>query len=147
MIRRGASLLTLLVALLIVSPGHADHALVLVTHVDSPIENLSNLELRKIYLGIAIRVDGEAIRAIRNLSDEQLDRIFLQNIVAMSERSYERRLLSFTMKYGRPRPDEIHDTNTLVERLSANPYAISYMWSTDADAEKELKILGTIWRH
>jgi hypothetical protein len=144
--RRGVAICLVLVGLTIASSGHAADDLVIVARADSPIESLSNLDLKKIYLGIAVRIDGETIRGVRNVSDELLDRIFLQNIVAMSERTYQRRLLSFTLRYGRPRPPEISSLEELLERLSANPYAVSYMWKADAEARKEIRILRTIWR-
>ena len=146
MIHRGAAIWIAVIGLLVAAPGQAADSLVIVVRADSPIENLSNLELRKIYLGIALRLDDEVIRGLRNVSDEMLDRIFLQNIVAMSERTYQRRLLTFTLRYGRPRPPEVSDSEELLARLSADPYAISYMWKADAEDRKEIKILRAIWR-
>jgi len=145
-IRRGAAIWIAVIVLLMAPPGQAADSLVIVVRADSPIESLSNLDLKKIYLGIAVRIDDETIRGVRNVSDDLLDRIFLQNIVAMSERAYERRLLSFTLRYGRPRPAVISDPEEILERLSADPYAVSYMWKADADARKEIRILRTIWR-
>jgi len=119
---------------------------VLVAGENSPIENLSPLELRKAYFGIVIRHDNQIIRPLRNSSDARLSQIFLQSVVAMSERSYERRLFSLTLKSGRPRPEEFTDQNNLVSALREYPYSISYMWRSDAEQSPGIKIIDRIWQ-
>lgn len=130
---RRLDLRTLIVAGLFLVAGEAvaGHVVVLVAHIDSPILDVSSLELRKIYLGITVRHNNRVIRGLRNKTDSQLNRIFLQDVVAMSERSYERRLLSFTLKYGRPRPAEVGDHKALVDALSHDLYAVTYMWQEE----------------
>jgi hypothetical protein len=143
--RARAKLLAVCAYLLFASTGWAEPVLVLVTHADSPITEVSNLDVRKVFLGIEIRQDGNAIRGVRNKSDEKINAIFMQYIVAMSERSYQRRLLSFTLRYGRPRPPEVSNTGQLTDQLTEDPYAISYMWLEEAEALDNIKILRVIW--
>ncbi len=119
---------------------------VLVAGEKSPIENLSPLELRKAYFGIVVRYDNQIIRPFRNSSDSQLNRIFLQSVVAMSERSYERRLFSLTLKSGRPRPKEFTDQDDLVRALRDYPYCISYMWRSDAERLIGIKVIKLLWQ-
>jgi len=119
---------------------------VLVAGEKSPIENLSPLELRKAYFGIVVRDNNQIIRPFRNSSDSQLNRIFLQSVVAMSERSYERRLFSLTLKSGRPRPEEFTDQDDLVRALRDNPYCISYMWRSDAERSIGIKVIKLLWQ-
>ena len=124
----------------------AAQQVVLVAGEDSPIENLSLLELRKAYFGIVVRHDNQIIRPFRNSSDPQLRQIFLQSVVAMSERSYERRLFSLTLKSGRPRPEVFTDQDVLVRALRKNPYSISYMWRSDAEQSAGIKVIKLLWR-
>ncbi len=119
---------------------------VLVAGENSPIENLSPLELRKAYFGIVIRYDNQIIRPFRNLSDSQLNRIFLQSVVAMSERSYKRRLFSLTLKSGRPRPEDFTDQDDLVRALREYPHRISYMWISDPERSIGIKVIKLIWQ-
>jgi len=119
---------------------------VLVAGENSPIENLSPLELRKAYFGIVVRYDNQIIRPFRNLSDSQLNRIFLQSVVAMSERSYERRLISLTLKSGRPRPEDFTDQDVLVRALRDHPHSISYMWRRDAERSIGIKVIKLLWQ-
>lgn len=138
-------LLAVCAYLMFASTGWAEPVLVLVTQADSPISDVSNLDVRKVFLGIEVRQEASAIRGIRNISDEQMNAIFMQYIVAMSERSYQRRLLSFTLRYGRPRPLEVDSTEQLADRLNRDPHAISYMWLDEAAANDKIKVLRVIW--
>ena len=119
---------------------------VLVVGENSPIENLSSLECRKAYFGIVVRYDNQIIRPFRNSSDSQLSQIFLQSVVAMSERSYERRLFSLTLKSGRPRPKEFTDQDDLVRALREYPHSISYMWRSDAERSIGIKVIKLLWQ-
>ena len=129
------------------APGvRAEQEVVLVAAADSPLETLDSLELRKVYLGVPVTRNGKAVVGLRNTSDEQLDQIFLQTIVAMSEKSYARRMLSLTLRFGIPRAPAYDDVQKLREALLANPYSISYMWRDAAAPPSGLKILKVLWR-
>ena len=82
----------------------ADREVVLVAASTSPLHNLDSLELRKIYLGFIVKRDDKIVRALRNTGDKTLNSIFLQTVVAMSEKSYMRRLLFLPLRQGTPRP-------------------------------------------
>jgi hypothetical protein len=124
----------------------ADVAVVLVTDKDSPIQRISSLDIRKAYLGIPVSVDGNTVRALRRRDDERLNQIFLQSVVAMSERSYERRLLSLMLKFGTPRPDVVGDSDELLELLARFPSSIAYMWKSDAEKDPRVRIIGVLWQ-
>jgi len=122
-----------------------EEQVVLVAGENSSIENLSPLELRKAYFGIVVRHGNQIIKPFRNSSDPQLNEIFLQSVVAMSERSYERRLLSLTLKSGRPRPEEFTDQEDLARALREYPHSISYMWRSDAEQSMGIKVIKLLW--
>jgi len=137
----------ILIALTFVAQSSwADAAVVLVTYKDSPIREISSLDIRKVYLGIAVTVDGNTIRALRRRDDERLNQIFLQSVVAMSKRSYERRLLSLALKFGTPRPEEVDDSDELLDSLVRIPSSIAYMWKSDAEADSRIRIIGVLWQ-
>jgi hypothetical protein len=124
----------------------AERAVVLVVDRDSPIEQLSTLDIRKAYLGIIIDVDGRNIRPLRSRDDEELNQIFLQAVIAMTSRTYERRLLSSALKYGRPRPREARNRNELIELIANSPISIAYMWKSDAESDSRVKIVRVLWQ-
>lgn len=121
-------------------------AVVLVTGKDSPIESISSLDIRKAYLGFSVTIGDNTIRALRRRDDEHLNQIFLQSVVAMSHRSYERRLLSLTLKFGTPRPVEVKNRGELLKLLAENPSTIAYMWKSNAESDSSVKIIGALWQ-
>jgi len=134
------------VLILIAQLSLADEAVVLVTSENSSFEDISSLDIRKAYLGISVTIDGEIIRPIRRGDDERLDRVFLQSVMAMSHRSYERRLLSLVLKFGTPRPVEVDEREDLMKLLFDRPNSISYMWKSDAESEPRVKTIKVLWQ-
>jgi hypothetical protein len=124
----------------------AGRQVVLVAAATSPLHDLDSLELRKIYLGFPVTRDEKIVRGLRNTEDEDLNRIFLQTIVAMSEKSYRRRLLSLPLRQGIPRPDKYNNAEHLLEALSRNPYSVTYMWKDAAVRSADIKILKVLWQ-
>ena len=143
---RISQLLILTALTFVVQTSLADVAVVLVTYKDGPIQSISSLDIRKAYLGISVTVDGNTIRALRRRDDERLNQIFLQSVIAMSERSYERRLVSLMLKFGTPRPAELDDSDELLESLVTNPSSIAYMWKSDAEVDSRVRIIGVLWQ-
>ena len=123
----------------------AEHQVVLVAAATSPLHDIDSLELRKIFLGFTVKRDGQAITGLRNISDEDLNDIFLQTVVAMSEKAYKRRQLSLTLRKGLPRIAEYDEVEDLIKALSSNPYSISYTHEDVAEREPGIKILRVLW--
>ena len=143
---RISQLLILITLTFVAQKSLADVAVVLVTYKDSPIQSISSLDIRKVYLGISVTIDCSTIRALRRRDDERLNQIFLQTVLAMSERSYERRLVSLMLKFGTPRPAEVDGSDELLEALVTIPSSITYMWKSDAEADSRARIIGVLWQ-
>jgi hypothetical protein len=124
----------------------AERQVVLVAAATSPLHDLDSLELRKLYLGYSVRRDGRIVKGLRNTGDEELNRIFLQAVVAMSEKSYRRRLLSLPLRQGIPRPSGYAKSEHLLNALSRNPYSVTYMWKEAADRSTDVKTLKVLWQ-
>jgi len=123
----------------------AERQVVLVAATTSPLHNLDSLELRKVYLGFTVKRDGNVIKGLRNTEDQDLNSIFLQTVVAMSEKSYNNRLLSLTIRQGTPRPAIYNKLDGLLAALLTKPYSVSYMWKDDAVESSKIKILRVLW--
>ena len=123
-----------------------NHQVVLVTNKSCPVNFISSLELRKIYFGIRVRHDNYQIRGLRNLSDKNLDNIFLQTVVAMSSKSYHRRLLIESLNSGRPRIAEFSNPELLQKELRKHFCQVTYMWSGDVSQFDNLKIIILLWQ-
>ena len=110
------------------------------------METISSMELRKVFLSVPVTKADQSIEGLRNLSDDRLNEIFLQTLVSMTDRVYERRLLTLTIQTGRPRPRTLDDIDAIVSLLKENSNLITYMWSEDFHAAQGLKILKVLWQ-
>jgi hypothetical protein len=128
-------------------PLHAaDGAVVLVTSSDCEMETMTALDIRMVYLGLGVSYEGHNVRAFRLNNDEQLNQIFFQTIVAMSEKTYERRLLQLLLKYGRPRPRAVESPAELATAIMEVPCNIAYMWQADAEEYAGIKAIRVLWQ-
>lgn len=149
MIRRRICLIGLLL-LLVVAPLPADKlrevALVLVSGTDLGGGQLTPNQLRRVFLGIPLSVNGQDIRALRNTSDPLLNEVFLQKVVYMSARRYERQLVSQTFRTGQIRPPRFDARSDLVQGLKSIPGSVSVMWERGARKDTDLHIIQVLWK-
>lgn len=124
----------------------AERTVVLITTAQCPVAELSNLEIRKAYLGVTVRAEDAAIRPLRLVADAALNRVFFQNIVAMSEKSYARRALSLALKFGTPRPEEFQDVGEALRALRRTHCGILFMWAEDARSADAARTIKVLWR-
>lgn len=135
-----------LLAFGVFGPVHsASESVVLVVRTDSPVANLSSVEVRKLFLGVPVLVDGKLLHAVRNRSDGRLDDIFLQQIVAMSQEAYDRQILVGLNRQGWLRPAEAGSVVRVIDALYTDPQAVSYMWLRDVEHNPRLKVLRILW--
>ena len=120
--------------------------LVLVSGGNSDIPPLAPTQVRKLYLGAPLVVDGKHIEPLRNTSDPLLYEVFLQKIVFMSARSYERQLLSQVFREGGGQPKVFVNADELTNTLRKNPYTVSYMWSDMVASWPGLKEVQELWQ-
>ena len=120
--------------------------LVLVSGGNSDIPPLAPTQVRKLYLGAPLIVHGKRIEPLRNTSDLLLYEVFLQKIVFMSARNYERQLLSQVFREGGGQPKVFEDTDELTDILRKNPHTVSYMWSDTATGRPGLKVVQELWQ-
>jgi hypothetical protein len=139
--------LLLLGALAVPSAIRADHSLVLIVNAESSIERLNSIEIRKVYLGFSVsNGQGIPIRAIANKSSARLWEIFLQDVMGMSARSYDRRRLALTLQSGRLQPLVVEDLDQLLESVSNDRNTIAFAWEEDVKDNKGIRILRVLWR-
>ena len=142
---RGHWLVIFVACLLGVALASGD-TVVLVTSESCPLTSISTLELRKAYLGVAVAVEGQRLRPILMRGDDKLEQIFYQSVVAMSKKSYERRRLSLTLKYGTPRLAEVDAVADVPDALRGKGCAITYLWGRDAESMQGVKTIKLLWQ-
>jgi hypothetical protein len=135
----------LLVLLTAATPALAGEQLVLIVSAASKIEQLDSLEVRKLFLGLTVTHDGNRLRPVLNESDDRVKQIFLQNIVSMSDITYDRRLLRLSLIQGQTQPTAYKDIALLINSVAADPSAVSYAWAEDVAHESRIRILRVLW--
>lgn len=142
-------IITLILGLLAAPASlYADHSMVLIVNAESSIKKLKPVDLRKIYLGFTVtNGNGRAIHAVTNRSDARLWTIFLQDVMGMSERSYDRRLLSLTLQSGRVQPRVYYNVEQIIEIIKDDKDAIAFVWHEDSIGDENIKVLRVLWQH
>lgn len=130
--------------MLLVQPAFAADRLVLIASANGPVNALNSLEVQKLFLGLTVVAEGGDLHPLRNESDESMRELFYQDIISMSELTYERRLLSLTLQQGRTTPPIYRDSKALFNAVAADPHAISYAWSAEVRKDPRLRILKVL---
>ena len=125
-------------------PAIAADRLVLIASANGPVSMLNSLEIQKLFLGLTVVTNGGVLHPLRNESDEGMRELFYQDIISMSELTYERRLLALTLQQGRTNPPIFRDSRALLNAVAADPYAISYAWAADARRDGRVRILKVL---
>jgi hypothetical protein len=139
-----AKLLTLAL-LLAALPAFANERLVLIASVDSEVEQLDSLEIRKLFLGMTVTRGSGRLRPLLNDGDVQMRNVFLQNVVSMTDTVYDRRILRLAMAGEANLPARYTDKTALLNAVAGNKLAISYAWARDVEHDHRFKILRTLW--
>jgi len=137
-----AVLVTLLAAARSVS---AAEQLVLIVSADSKVEQLDSLEVRKLFLGLTVTQNGERLRPVLDEADARVKEIFLQNIVSMSDTTYDRSVLRLALIQGQIKPIAYKDIALLIKAVVADPTAVSYAWAKDVAHDPRIKVLRVLW--
>ncbi len=142
---RIAATAVLLALLMAGAPALADEQLVLIVSADSRIAQLDSVEVRKLFLGLTVTQNGTRLRPVLNEADARVKEIFLQNIVSMSDITYDRSLLRLTLIQGQRQPTAYQDVALLLQAVAADPSAVSYAWAKDAAHDPRIRILRVLW--
>jgi hypothetical protein len=123
----------------------AAEQLVLIVSADSKVEQLDSLEVRKLFLGLTVTQHGDRLRPVLNESDSRVKEIFLQNVVSMSDTTYDRSVLRLTLIQGQAKPTVYRNLELLLKAVIADPTAVSYAWAKDVAQNPRIKLLRVIW--
>lgn len=144
-VRKIAATAVLLACLAAPRPASAGEQLVLIVSADSKVEQLDSLEVRKLFLGLTVTQKGERLRPVLDEADARIKEIFLQNIVSMSDTTYDRSVLRLALIQGQVKPIAYKDIALLIEAVKDDPAAVSYAWAEDVVHDSRIKILRVLW--
>jgi hypothetical protein len=144
-VNKFAATAVLLIVLTAPNSVSAAEQLVLIVSADSKVEQLDSHEVRKLFLGLTVTHSGDRLRPVLNESDARVKEIFLQNIVSMSETTYDRSVLRLTLIQGQVKPVAYKEIALLIRAVIADPTAVSYAWAADVAHDSRIKILRVLW--
>ena len=140
------ALLTLLLLCSLLGPIRAgQQTVVLVVRADSSVTDLDSIAVRKLFLGLPVLINGKPLHPVRNRADQQLDEIFLQQIVAMSQSAYDRQVLIGLNRQGSIRPAEVTAQTRALEILYDDPSAVTFMWLRDVAHDPRVRVIRVLW--
>lgn len=120
--------------------------LVLIAAADAEISPLSVVELRRLFLGLPVKRAGRALVPIINRSSERSYQVFLQAVMAMSDRSYHRQLLRRFYRSGIQPPAEIRDFADLLAAVKRRPGVVTYVIGERLPNDLGISIVQELWR-
>lgn len=119
--------------------------LVLIASGNSKHNEFTLHELRKIFLGHAVKKNNVLVQGIRNISNDSVYQVFLQKLMHLSARNYEKRILLKTFRTGVRPVLTIKTLGELDVALNGNSNKISYIWSDEVLQLTDIKIIQSIW--
>jgi hypothetical protein len=118
---------------------------VLIVSVRSEVEQLDSPLVRKLFLGLTVAQHGIRLRPVLNEADAQIKELFLQNIVSMSDSTYDRYVLRLSLQQGRTQPMVYKSESELINAVAADPAAVGYAWGRDVAHDPRVRILRVVW--
>jgi hypothetical protein len=126
-------------------PAFAGEELVLIVSTRSDVDQLDSPLVRRLFLGLTVIQHGTRLRPVLNEADPKIKGLFLQNIVSMSDSTYDRYVLRLTLLQGRTQPDVYRSNAELVNAVAADSTAVGYVWAKDVAHDPRVKVLRVLW--
>jgi hypothetical protein len=124
----------------------AGEELVLIVSSHSTIDRLDSPLVRRLFLGLTVTQNGTRLRPVLNEADPQIKELFLQNIVSMSDRTYDRYVLRMTLLQGKTQPVAYDNSADLISAVAADPSIVGYVWVKDLAHDPRIRILRVLWQ-
>jgi hypothetical protein len=119
--------------------------LLLITRAEYKPLPLDRNELRRLFLGMPVYRNGEKLIPLINKSEELCYQVFLQSVVGLSQKRYERSLISGLYRQGVVAPVVYEDKKNLLKDLSKKDRTISVMFDQGEGKEKAFNVVQEIW--
>jgi hypothetical protein len=144
-VRNLAAAAFLLLLLSTATPALAGEELVLIVSTRSDVDQLDSLLVRKLFLGLTVTHHGNRLRPVLNEADPEIKELFLQNIVSMSDSTYDRYVLRLSLLQGRTQPTVYRSNADLINAVAADATVVGYVWARDVAHDARIKILRVLW--
>lgn len=126
-------------------PAVAGEELVLIVNARGDVDQLDSPLVRRLFLGLTVTQHGNRLRPVLNEADPQIKELFLQNIVSMSDSTYDRYVLRLSLLQGRTQPTVYRTSVQLINAVAADPTVVGYVWAREVAHDHRVKILRVLW--
>jgi hypothetical protein len=144
-VKRFAAMVFLVLLLSAAAPVFAAEELVLIVSTRSEVDQLDSPLVRRLFLGLTVTQHGNRLRPVLNEADPEIKELFLQNIVSMSDSTYDRYVLRLSLLQGRTHPTVYRNNAELINAVAADPTVVGYVWAKDVAHDPRIKILRVVW--
>lgn len=127
------------------SSASSERHLVLVASSAYAVGEIPKPVLRRAYLGNPLVQDHVTIHPLLNATEPLLYDVFLQKIMFMSHRTYERNALSQVFRFGGTRPRRFESFEELRTGLLEHPGTVTFMWRNTAERLDGVAIVMELW--
>lgn len=118
---------------------------VLVTAENSQLNKLSIIEVRKLYLGQAASKISGIKQPVINECDKQVYQAFMNKIMRMTEKSYNRKRIKRIFRQGSDKIVTINNDEELIKFIIDNPNNVTFMSMENAKNVKGIKVVQPLW--
>jgi hypothetical protein len=144
-VKKFAAVVLLVLLLSTVTPAFAGEELVLIVSTGSDIDQLDSPLVRRLFLGLTVTQHGIRLRPVLNEAEPEIKELFLQNIVSMSDSTYDRYVLRLALLQGRTQPSVYRNNAELINAVVADPTVVGYAWARDVAHNPRVRILRIVW--
>jgi hypothetical protein len=144
-VKRFAAMIFLVLLLSASTAVFAAEELVLIVSARSDVHQLDSPLVRRLFLGLTVTKHGNHLRPVLNEADPEIKELFLQNIVSMSDSTYDRYVLRLALAQGRTQPTAFRNNAELINAVATDPTVVGYVWAKDVAHDPRVRILRIVW--
>ena len=140
-------MITAVVLLMSINIGraYAEQTVVLIAARGSGIEEISNRDIRRIFLGLK-SADSELVnKPVINIYNEEVYEEFLKNVMHMTEGAYKRKIVKRIFRHGTREIKQINELQKLNDHLIRNVGDISFVDSAAIDDMQDIEVVKVLW--
>ena len=127
------------------SANSTDSSGVLVASEKSGINKISIIEVRKLFLGLPASKVSSIQHPIINNTDNETYQSFLNKIMRMTEKSYNRKLIKRVFRQGSEKIMVVSSKESLIQYLRDNPNDVTFMSEGNLKNYKGIKVIQRLW--
>ncbi len=131
--------------LTIINPCYADDEVVLIAARGSGIEEISNRDIRRVFLGLKSADSEKVNKPVINLYNRQLYEEFLKNVMHMTEGTYKRKIVKRIFRNGAEEIKEVDMLDELNSHLTKNVGDISFVDIADVNKMHDIEVVKVLW--